>query len=164
LNFSKSVAQLANRARQWSRTAWALAALFGSLPLASRIFAGVWGFDGALELAVICGFLGIYFHVLGRRRSAALRDTSSMLAQALQLAREGQTERAIALLNQAARMGPDVWQTFQYRGELRLAQGDLAGAYEDFSQAVRLAPGEAHLQVLRERAQTLLDSAGTEQI
>jgi tetratricopeptide (TPR) repeat protein len=140
-----------------------LAALFASLPLASRLFAGVWGFDGALELAVICGFLGIYFHILGRRRLAVLRDTASMLDQALQLAREGQTERAMALLNQAARLGPHVWQTFQYRGELRLVQGDLEGAYEDFSQALRLAPGEAHLRVLRERTQRLLENAGMEE-
>ena len=85
-----------------------------------------------------------------------------MLDQALQLAREGQPERAIALLNQAARLGADVWQTFQYRGELRMLQGDAAGAYEDFSRALRLAPGELHLQMLRERAQRLLGSAETE--
>jgi tetratricopeptide (TPR) repeat protein len=150
------VAQLANRARQWSRTAWALALLFASLPLASRLFVGAWGFDGAGGLAVICALLGIYFHVAGRRRPV-LRDTAVILDQAMQLARAGQSERAIGLLSQAIRLSPHVWQAFQYRGELRLLGGDAAGACEDFSEAVRLAPGEPHLQSWREHAQKVLE-------
>jgi predicted Zn-dependent protease len=146
---------LTNRARQWSRTAWALAVLFGSLPLASKLFVGVWGFDGAAQLALICALLGIYLHLLSRRRSA-LRDTASILEQALRLAREGQTEHAILLLTEAIRVSPHVWQAFQYRGELRLLRNDPHAALQDFTEAVRLAPDERHLQILRQHAQRLL--------
>ena len=50
-----------------------------------------------------------------------------------------------------------MWQAYQYRGELYLRQADLTGAArDDFSAALRLAPGEPHLYVLRGRAYTLL--------
>ena len=41
------------RARQWRRTAWAMAALFASLPIACKIFVGTWGFDEAFEVTAV---------------------------------------------------------------------------------------------------------------
>ena len=43
-----------DRARQWRRAALALAFLFGSMPLASKLFLGSWGFDGAPGIACLC--------------------------------------------------------------------------------------------------------------
>jgi len=144
------------RALQWGRTAWTLALLFGSLPVAGRLFLGVWEFEGAAGLACLCLLAGIYFHILGRR-AFTLPDSATMLDRAIRLASSGQTDEAIALLTAAIRLSPRCWQAFQYRGELQLMEGkSLEPALEDLTQAIRLAPGEAHLYVLRGQAYSLL--------
>lgn len=146
-----------SRARRWGRTAWAMAALFASLPLASRLFLGVWGFDGAWQLACLLLLAGAYFHAVGRWRSPTIPDPASLLEQAGQLATAGHIERAIALLTTAIRQSPHLWQAFQYRAELHLQQGDPpALALADFSAAIQLAPREPHLYLLRAHAHTLL--------
>lgn len=152
---------LSSRARQWSRTAWGLALLFGSLPAASRIFVGVWGFEGSAELACLCTLLGIYFHFAGRRY-IRLKDAALMLDRALQRAREGHTEQAIHILTQAIRLSPRLWQAYQYRGELRLLQGSPATALDDFNTAIRLAPEESDLRTLRQQAERLLAGDSTD--
>ena len=144
-------------ARQWSRTAWALALLFGSLPIASRLFAGVWGFDGAASLACLCLIVGTYFHIVSGRNSPAIPDPATLLDQALQLAASGRIDQAIAQLTAAIRLSPRLWQAFQYRGELHLRQrNDIDAALRDFSEAIRLAPQEPHLYVMRGQAHSLL--------
>lgn len=144
------------RARQWSRTAFAMAAVFGSLPLAGRVFLGSWGFDGAAEIACLCLIAGGYFLIVSRR-FLAIPDPASILEQAGQRASEGQSDRAIALLTEGIRLSPQLWQTFQYRGELYLRQGEqVEAALQDFSEAIRLAPQEPHLYMLRGNAYSLL--------
>jgi tetratricopeptide (TPR) repeat protein len=139
------------RAKQWSRAAWALSALFASLPLSSKLFVGVWGFDGAAEISFLCLMLGTYLHFLSRRR-AAVRDGAAMMDQANQLARAGDTESAIALLTKAIRLNPRLWQAYQYRGELYLHRAQWEAAVRDFTEAIRLAPEEPHLYELRGQA------------
>ena len=51
--------------RQRARTAYAMAAVYGSMPLASRIFLGAWDFEGAGALAALCLIAGVYFHLAG---------------------------------------------------------------------------------------------------
>ena len=144
------------RARQWSRTAFAMAAVFGSLPVASRIFLGGWGFDGAAEIGCLCLIAGAYFHIVSRR-FPAVPDPATILERAGERAASGQSDRAIALLTEGIRLSPEVWQAYQYRGELYLLQGEQAGAaLQDFSEAIRLAPREQHLYLLRGRAYSLL--------
>ncbi|PWU06927.1 MAG: hypothetical protein C5B51_11300 [Terriglobia bacterium] len=149
-----------SRARQWSRAAWAMSILFASLPLASRLFVGVWGFDGALELSFLCLALGTYLHFLGRRRAKALRDSAAFLEQAIEAAGSNDVAGAIALLSKAARLSPRLWQAYQYRGELYLRSYRFEEALEDFNQAIQLAPEETHLQELRAYAQSLVGPAG----
>src|SRR5260370_40052509 len=84
------------RARQWSRTAFAMAAVFGSLPLASRIFLGGWGFDGAMEIGCLCLMAGIYFHIVSRR-FPAVPDPATILERAGRRAAAGRSDPAIAL-------------------------------------------------------------------
>ena len=48
------------RARQWSRMAWAMALLFASMPAASKLALGTWGFDGAAEISCLCLIVGTY--------------------------------------------------------------------------------------------------------
>jgi tetratricopeptide (TPR) repeat protein len=74
-----------------------------------------------------------------------------MLDEAVRLASVGETESAAALLDRAIRENPWFWQAHQCRGELRFAAGDREGAIADFDEAIRLAPGEAHLRELREQ-------------
>ena len=143
-----------NRAHQWSRTAWALALLFASLPIASKLFVGGWAFSGAAELALLCALLGTYFHFVSRR-NIALRDAAAMLDEALQLARSGETERSIDQLTKTIRLNPRLWQAYQYRAELWLLQGAPDRAIQDLTIAIRLAPEEAHLHKLLEQAQQL---------
>jgi Flp pilus assembly protein TadD len=153
-----------SRLRQWSRTAWAMALIFGSLPLASRLFLGVWGFDGAAEIACLLLMAAAYLHLAGRRKAPAMPDPAAMLDQAGQLASTGRSDRAIAVLTKAIRQSPQFWQAFQYRGELYLQQGDaLPRALDDFSTAIKLAPEEPHLYVLRGHAYRLLGDEASAQ-
>jgi tetratricopeptide (TPR) repeat protein len=126
------------------------------MPAASKLFLGVWGFDGAAEIACLCLMLGTYFHLMGRRRSRAVPDPASMLDQARQLTLSGQMDEAIALLTETIRLSPQLWQAFQYRGELYLRQQSFDAALRDLDEAIRLAPEEPHLHILRAQAQSLL--------
>jgi tetratricopeptide (TPR) repeat protein len=133
-----------------------MAAVFGSLPLASRIFLGNWGFDGAMEIGCLCLIAGVYFHIASRR-FPAIPDPATTLEQAGERVSEGRNDQAIALLTEEIRLSPQLWQAFQYRGELLLTKDYQAeAALRDFSEAIRLAPGEAHLYALRGHTYSLL--------
>ena len=140
-----------SQARQWSRTAWAVGLLFGSLPLAGRLILGSWEFAGAAEIACLLLMLGAYFHIRSRRYGTK-PDPATLLDRASQFASSGRVDRAIASLTKSIRQSPKLWQAYQYRGELRLRLGDVALAAQDFSEAIRLAPSEPHLYVLRDQA------------
>jgi tetratricopeptide (TPR) repeat protein len=133
-----------------------MAVVFGTLPLASRIFLGGWGFDGAAEIACLCLIAGVYFHIVSRR-FPAVPDPATILERAGQHASEGRSDRAITLLTEGIRLSPQLWQAFQYRGELYLRQGgQVEAALQDFSEAIRLAPREPHLYALRAQVYSLL--------
>jgi tetratricopeptide (TPR) repeat protein len=147
----------ASRARQWRRAALALAILFASLPLAAKLFLGSWGFDGAPGVACLCVVVAAYLYLTGRERQRPIPDSAAILDEALRLTVGGDARRGLALLNQALRLSPRLWQALQYRGEIRLADPDSAeAALRDFTEAIRLAPEEAHLYILRSHAFTLL--------
>jgi tetratricopeptide (TPR) repeat protein len=150
------------RARQWSRTAFAMAAVFGSLPLASRILLGGWGFDGAAEIGCLCLIAGAYFHIVSRR-FPVVPDPSTILERAGEQAVSGRPDRAIALLTEGIRLSPQLWQAFQYRGEVYLRGEQAEAALQDFSEAIRLAPRERHLYLLRGRAYSLLGDESSAQ-
>jgi tetratricopeptide (TPR) repeat protein len=145
------------RARQWCRAALTLAILFATLPLAARLFLGGWGFDGAPTVACLCLLAAAYFYFAGRAGRPAIPDSAAILDRAIRLAAAGESGRAIALLDDALRLSPGLWQAWQYRGQIHLAEPDAAEtALRDFTEAIRLAPGEAHLYALRSQAFTLL--------
>jgi cytochrome c-type biogenesis protein CcmH/NrfG len=141
--------------RQWSRTAWALALVFGSFPIAGRIVLGDWEFAGAAEIACLLAMAGTYLHLRSRRRHATKPDPATLLDHAGQLAASDRMDRAVALLTRTIRQNPKLWQAYQYRGELHLRMGETALAARDFSEAIRLAPGEPHLHVLQAQADGL---------
>ena len=146
-----------SRVRQWGRAALALAFLFASLPLAGRLFLGSWRFDGALDLACLCLVAAAYLYFAGRESRPPLPDSAAVLDEALRLAASGATSRALALLDEALRLSPHLWQARQYRGQIRLGQSDgVEAALKDFTEAIRLAPGEPHLYILRSEVFTLL--------
>jgi tetratricopeptide (TPR) repeat protein len=146
-----------SQARQWSRAACGMALLFASLPAASRLFLGEWGFEGAAEISGLCLIVGTYLYFFSRRSFSALPDSAAILDQAIRLASEGRVAQAIALLSKAIRFSPWLWQAFQYRGELRLRQPEtVTAAVEDFTEAIRLAPHEAYLYVLRGQTHYIL--------
>ena len=134
----------------------ALAALFASLPLSSKLFLGAWDFQGASELACLCLIAAVYFHLASRSPLPSVPDTAAIMDHALQLAGSGRSDEAIVYLTEAIHLSPRVWQAFQYRGELWLQRNDGCAALEDFAEAIRLAPGEAHLYLLRGHAHSLL--------
>lgn len=146
-----------SRARQWSRAALALAFLFASLPLASKLLLGSWGFDGATGIACLCLVAAAYLYLAGRERRPPIPDSATILGEAIRLAAAGETAQGIALLNRALRLSPRLWQAREYRGQIRLAEPAAAeSALQDFTEAIRLAPGEAHLYILRSHVFTLL--------
>ena len=144
------------KARQWSRSALALAALFASLPIAGRILLGTWTFDGAAAIAGLCFIVGLYLYFVGRRGAPALPDPAAMLEEAIQLATEGKTAKAVRLLTRAHRLTPDFWQALELRGKLYLATENFDGAIADFTAAIALAPGEPQLRELLDRARSRL--------
>jgi hypothetical protein len=94
-----------SRARQWSRASFAIAVLFSSL--------GLWGFDGAWGLAVLSAIAGLYFHIVGRRRSK-LPDPALMLERAQELAAEGRVDEARGLLTKTVRQSPWFTEAREY--------------------------------------------------
>jgi tetratricopeptide (TPR) repeat protein len=143
------------RARQWSRTAFALAALFASFPIAGRLLLGEWTFEGATGLAGVWLAIGVYLHIRSRRMKA-IPDSAAILDEALQFFSTGESDRAFALLDRAIQESPRFWQAYQYRGEARLQFGEISAALADIDEAIRLAPEEPHLYALRSRAESLL--------
>jgi tetratricopeptide (TPR) repeat protein len=153
-----------NRSRilQWARAAWGLAALFGSLPVATRIFLGSWGFPEAAELSFVCLAAGTYLEIRGRRTLRALRDDATALERALSLGAQGRSGEAEAVLTNALRISPRLWQAYQYRGQLRLREPESwSAALADFNEAIRLAPKESHLYILRSQVYGLLGDDGS---
>jgi tetratricopeptide (TPR) repeat protein len=152
----------AARARQWRGAALALALLFGSLPLTSRLLLGSWGFDGAPGIACLCLAAAAYLYFAGRERRPPIPDSAVLLDEAIRLAAAGDSGGGIALLDEALRLSPRLWQARQYRGQIRLGEPNAAEcALQDFTEAIRLAPEEPHLYLLRSHVFTLLgrDSA-----
>jgi len=96
------------RARQWSRAAIGIAALFASL--------GVWGFDGAWALAFLSALAALYFHLLGRR--SRLPDPALMLSRAQELAAEGRVDEARGLLQKTLRVSPWFAEAREYLEKL----------------------------------------------
>jgi tetratricopeptide (TPR) repeat protein len=143
------------RARQWSRTAYALAAVFASFPIAGRLLLGEWTFEGATGLAGLWLAIGVYLHIRSRRLKA-IPDPAAILDEALQLLSSGDPDGAFALLDRAILESPRFWQAYQHRGLARLQFGDTSAALSDFDEAIRLAPDEPQLYELRSRAETLL--------
>jgi Flp pilus assembly protein TadD len=125
-----------------------MAVVFGSLPLAAKLFLGSWDFDGAAEIGCLCLIAGAYFHVVSRR-FPAVPDPATILERAGERASAGRADQAIALLTEGIRLSPQLWQAFQYRGELHLQGEQWESAIQDFSEAIRLAPREPHLYLLR---------------
>ncbi len=150
------------RARQWRRTALGLAILFASLPIAGRLFLGSWGFDGAPGIACLFLFAAAYLSLIGRGRRRPIPDSAAILDEAIQHAAAGETDRALALLDEALRLSPRLWQARQYSGQMRLSRpGAAEAALEDFTMAIQMAPDEPHLYILRSHVLALLgrDSA-----
>ena len=55
------------------------------------------------------------------------------------------------------KLSPRLWQARQYRGQMRLAEPDaVESALKDFTEAIRLAPDEPHLYILRSHVFSLL--------
>jgi tetratricopeptide (TPR) repeat protein len=147
----------ASRARQWRRAALALAFLFASLPVAGKLMLGSWRFDGALDIAGLCLVAAAYLYFVGRETRPPIPDSAAILDEALHLAALGEIGRALALLDEAVRLSPRLWQARQYRGQLRLGDPNAAqSALKDFTEAIRLAPGEPDLYILRSYAFTML--------
>jgi hypothetical protein len=149
------------RARQWSRTAFALAALFGSFPVAGRILMGEWSFEGAFGLACLWLAIGAYLHVRARRLQS-LPDPAARLDDAIHRAENGDLNGAFRVLDRTIAESPWFWQAFQRRAELRVSVGEIEAALDDFDQAILLAPDEPHLRQLRTYAESLLDPGDAE--
>src|SRR5581483_11985389 len=106
------------RARQWSRAALALAFVFASLPLASRLILGSWGFDNAPGIGCLFLVASAYLYFAGRVRRPPIPDSATILDEAIRVASSGETDRAIALLDESFRLNPHLWQAREYRGEI----------------------------------------------
>lgn len=139
-----------SQARRWCRAALVLALLSAGLPVVGVLFLGSWEFEGSFGIACLCLIAAAYLYIAGRPARPPLPDPSTILDQAIQLAASGDTDRGIQLLDEVLRLSPRLWQARQYRGQMRLVEPTAAEAVlQDFTEAIRLAPEERHLYVLR---------------
>jgi tetratricopeptide (TPR) repeat protein len=66
--------------------------------------------------------------------------TRFLIGRAIGYQRNGQVDRSVALLSQAAAAKPDEPEVWLFLGRYRVERGDCAGAVDDFRRAARLAP------------------------
>lgn len=98
------------------------------------------------------GYLYLSHEIAGHKPNSAV-----ILDKALQLAATGAAGRGLALLDEALRLDPGLWQAWEYRGQIHLIEPDgTESALEDFTEAIRLAPDEPHLYILRSHVLKLL--------
>jgi tetratricopeptide (TPR) repeat protein len=116
------------------------------------VILGSWGFGDATLLSLLCLLAAGYLRLRAVRRFRTAPDGAMLLDRSLQLAASGQTGAAMAVLTEAIRMNPRLWQAFQYRGELHLQGGAAGAALADFDRAIELAPQESHIHLLRGHA------------
>jgi Flp pilus assembly protein TadD len=108
-------------------------------------------------MAGLCILVAGYLYLVGRGRRPQTPDPAAILDEALRVAAIGATGRGLALLDEALRLDAGLWQAWEYRGRIHLSQPDgTAAALEDFTQAIRLAPNEPHLYILRSQVLTRL--------
>ena len=69
--------------------------------------------------------------------------TKYLIGRAIGYQRNGQLDRSISLLNQAAAAKPNEPEVWLFRGRYRVERGECAGAVDDFRQAARLTPDSA---------------------
>jgi len=69
--------------------------------------------------------------------------TKFLIGRAIGYQRNGQIDRSISLLNQAAAAKPNDPEVWLFRGRYRVERGECAGAVDDFRQAARLTPTNA---------------------
>ena len=136
------------RLQQLSRTAFALATLFGSFPIVGRLVLGEWAFEGATGIAGLFLTVGVYLHIRSRRMRTA-PDPALLLDDAIAQVHAGELHRAMRLLNRTIAENPWFWQAFQRRGELHFLLGEIAAATADLDEAIRLAPDEPQLREFR---------------
>jgi len=153
----------AERLRQWCRALLALSILFASMPLMSKLVLGSWGFDDAPGIGFLFFAAAVYLHFAGRKHRQT-PDPAAMLDAAIHEAAEGHIDKGLAILDEALRLSPRLWQARQYRGEMELGVSNTAeSALQDFSEAIRLAPSEPHLYLLRSHVFGLLGRDGDAQ-
>lgn len=63
--------------------------------------------------------------------------------QAIEKARNGENEAAIAYLNKAIKLVPQYKSAYYSRGRIRFLMGDYSGSIEDYSQTIKLNPQDA---------------------
>ena len=68
--------------------------------------------------------------------------TKFLIGRAIGYQRNGQIDRSIALLNQAAAAKPNEPDVWLFRGRYRVERGECAGAVDDFQQAARSDAGQ----------------------
>src|SRR4029079_12964360 len=69
--------------------------------------------------------------------------TKYLIGRAIAYQRNGQIDRSISLLNQAAAAKPNEPDVWLFRGRYRVERGECAGAVDDFHQAARWKPNNA---------------------
>jgi Tfp pilus assembly protein PilF len=69
--------------------------------------------------------------------------TRYLIGRAIGYQRNGQLDRAVKLMNDAAAAKPDEPEIWLFRGRYRLERQDCAAALNDFQRAAQLAPGNA---------------------
>jgi len=121
------------------------------MPVAAKITLGVWAFQEAAAISIICFAIAAYLYFRVRSGTPAIPDGAEMMDRAFRLTASGKMAKAISILTKTLRLDRKLWQALQYRAQLRASRGDYQGALEDFSEAIRLAPQERHLYLLRAR-------------
>jgi serine/threonine protein kinase len=103
-------------------------------------------YDSKNKKIVIFLFLLLFFFFLGLLffgKNLLEMRAKKFYNQAVEKARNGHNEAAIADLNQAIKLLPNYEYAYYSRGRIRFQMGDYSGSIADYSQTIKLNPQDA---------------------
>lgn len=93
-------------------------------------------------ILIMAGGLTIGFSVFLWENLVSL-EAKRLYNQAVEKAKNGKNEAAIADLNQAIKLLPNYESAYYSRGRIRFQMGDYSGSIADYSQTIKLNPQDA---------------------
>lgn len=94
-------------------------------------------------IGIIIGIIILIWGLFWLEKNLEQLRAKKFYNQAIEKARNGENEAAIAYLNKAIKLVPQYKSAYYSRGRIRFLMGDYSGSIEDYSQTIKLNPQDA---------------------